>query len=87
MTSLTTMNKGFDTTFYPNTYDICEKVDDLDIKNFICIMKDDTIQRFIGYLDENNYDSTIFECITDNKTKYSINDIKYWAIIDSEVFD
>lgn len=87
MTSLTTMNKIFPTTFYPNKYDMSEKVDDLDIKNFICIMKDDTIQRFIGYLDENNYDNPIFECVSDNETKYSFVDIKYWAIIDSEVFD
>lgn len=81
------MTKTFNTTFYPNTYDICEKVDDLDIKYFICVMKDNTVQHFIGYLEENNYDSPIFECVSDNETKYSVFDIKYWAIINNEIFD
>ena len=81
------MNKIFNATFYPNIYDICEMVDDLDIKHFICVMKDNTVQHFIGYLDEDNYDNPIFECVSDNETKYSIDDIKYWAIIDNEIFD
>jgi hypothetical protein len=87
------MNKIFNATFYPNKYDICEKVDDLDIKHFICVMKDNTIQHFIGYLDYFDYDNPIyydnpiFECVSDNETKYSFLDIKYWAIVDNEIFD
>ncbi len=81
------MNKILPATFYPNKYDICEKVDDLDIKHFICVMKDNTVQHFIGYLDYLDYDNPIFECVSDNETKYSFLDIKYWAIIDNETFD
>lgn len=81
------MNKILPATFYPNKYDICEKVDDLDIKHFICVMKDNTIQHFIGYLDYLDYDNPIFECVSDNETKYSFLDIKYWAIMDNEIFD
>lgn len=81
------MNKILPATFYPNKYDICEKVDDLDIKHFICVMKDNTVQHFIGYLDYLDYDNPIFECVSDNETKYSFVDIKYWAIIDNETFD
>lgn len=81
------MNKILPATFYPNKYNICEKVDDLDIKHFICVMKDNTIQHFIGYLDYLDYDNPIFECISDNETKYSFLDIKYWAIINNEIFD
>jgi len=81
------MNKILPATFYPNKYDICEKVDDLDIKHFICVMKDNTIQHFIGYLDYLDYDNPIFECVSDNETKYSFLDIKYWAIINNEIFD
>ena len=81
------MNKILPATFYPNKYDMCEKVDDLDIKHFICAMKDNTIQHFIGYLDYLDYDNPIFECVSDNETKYSFLDIKYWAIINNETFD
>lgn len=81
------MNKILPATFYPNKYDMCEKVDDLDIKHFICVMKDNTIQHFIGYLDYLDYDNPIFECVSDNETKYSFLDIKYWAIINNETFD
>lgn len=81
------MNKILPATFYPNKYDICEKVDDLDIKHFICVMKDNTIQHFIGYLDYLDFDNPIFECISDDETKYSFLDIKYWTIIDNETFD
>jgi len=81
------MTKTFNTIFYPNTYDICEKVDDLDIKYFICVMKDNTVQHFIGYLDYLDFDNPILECISDDETKYSVFDIKYWAIINNEIFD
>lgn len=81
------MNKILPATFYPNKYDMCEKVDDLDIKHFICVMKDNTVQHFIGYLDYLDFDNPIFECVSDNETKYSFVDIKYWAIIDNETFD
>ena len=81
------MNKILPATFYPNKYDMCEKVDDLDIKHFICVMKDNTIQHFIGYLDYLDYDNPIFECISDDETKYSFLDIKYWAVINNETFD
>lgn len=81
------MNKILPATFYPNKYDMSEKVDDLDIKHFICVMKDNTIQHFIGYLDYLDFDNPIFECISDDETKYSFLDIKYWAIINNETFD
>ena len=81
------MNEILPATFYPNKYDMSEKVDDLDIKHFICVMKDNTIQHFIGYLDYLDFDNPIFECISDDETKYSFLDIKYWAIINNEIFD
>ena len=81
------MNEILPATFYPNKYDMSEKVDDLDIKHFICVMKDNTIQHFIGYLDYLDFDNPIFECISDDETKYSFLDIKYWAVINNETFD
>ena len=49
--------------------------------------KDNSIQKFIGFLDE-TYDGQInahCDCITNDD--YSTDDIKYWGYIPNEIFD
>ncbi len=80
--------KVFNTTFFEQSdKDIWDHVNDWSSVTFICIMKDNTIQRFSGFLDE-NYDGEIFphcDCMTSDD--YNTDDIKYWGIIDNEIFD
>lgn len=50
-------------------------------------MKDNSIQKFIGFLDE-TYDGQInphCDCITSDD--YSTDDIKYWGYVPNEIFD
>ena len=78
----------FNTTFYKqSSKDIWDEVNDWLDSIFICIMKDNSIQKFIGFLDE-TYDGQInphCECITNDD--YSTDDIKYWGYVSNEIFD
>lgn len=73
----------FNTTFYKqDEYDIWDAIKDWSSYHFICIMKDNTIQRFIGSLDENYIGeiSQHLDCITSDD--YDSYDINYWCEID-----
>lgn len=80
--------KAYNTTFYKQSEkDIWDEINDWSITTFICVMKDNSIQRFNGYLDE-NYEGEIsqnIDCITNDD--YSLDDIRYWSIVDKKIFD
>ena len=80
--------KAYSTTFYRQSEkDIWYEVNDWSDVTFICVMKDNSIQKFIGFLDE-TYDGQInphCDCVTSDG--YSTDDIKYWGYIPKEIFD
>lgn len=80
--------KVFNTVFFEQSAkDIWDEVNDWSSVTFICVMKDNSIQKFSGFLDE-NYDGEIFphcDCITSDD--YSTDDIKYWGYVPNEIFD
>lgn len=80
--------KVFNTTFFEqSTKDIWDLVNDWSSVTFICVMKDNSIQKFIGFLDETSEGQINAHCDCITSDDYSTDDIKYWGYVPNEIFD
>lgn len=81
--------KVFNTVFFEqSSKDIWDEVNDSSTTvTFICVMKDNSIQKFSGFLDENYKGQITPYCVCITSDDYGTDDIKYWGYVPNEIFD